>query len=447
MSELVKKINYFLTSQLWSIDTSALNRTRSFFINLVRLIYVTVREFMKNELTLRAMSLVYTTLLSLVPLLAFSISLLKAFGVVDNKLEPFLISFLHPLGPKGAEISSTILEFIGRINFGVLGVIGLLLLIYTSVSVINKIEDSLNIIWKVKKGRSLARRFSDYITILLVGPVLMVVAIGSMATLESNTIVNSILSIEPVGTIVLIIGQILPFIVVLLVFSFIYVLIPNTKVNIKSALFGGAIAGIAWHVTSWGFTLSVASSTKYAAIYSSLALLIIFMIWLYLNWLILLAGAQIAFCYQNLKFLTVKKEVFNLSTKLREKLSLVVMFLIANSFYHNKERWTLHSLTEHLKLPQDPVEDAVKELEDSKLIIETGDETPYLVPSMSLEKIKLKDILSSTRTCNQTSELENKYLSIPEVDLVSTEVERAIDQALGEKSLRDLVSKDSPQYD
>ena len=447
MSELVKKINYFLTSQLWSIDTGALNRPRSFFVNLIRLIYVTIREFIENELTLRAMSLVYTTLLSLVPLLAFSISLLKAFGVVDNQLEPFLISFLEPLGPKGVEVSNKILEFIGRINFGVLGVIGLALLIYTSVSVIKKIEDSLNIIWKVKRGRSLARRFSDYITTLLVGPVLMVGAIGVMATLESNTVVGKILAIEPLGTIVLIVGQILPFLFVLLVFSFIYILIPNTKVNIKSALFGGAVAAVAWHVTSWGFTISVASSTKYAAIYSSLALLIIFMIWLYLNWLILLAGAQIAFCYQNLKFLTVKKEVFNLSTKLREKLSLIVMFLIGDSFYHNKERWTLHSLTEHLKLPQDPVEDAVKELEESKLIIETGDDPPYLVPSMSLEKIKLKDILSSTRAGYQTDELESKYLSIPEVDSVSSEVERAIDQALGGKSLRDMVSKDSPQND
>lgn len=447
MSELVKKINYFFTNQLWSIDTSALNRTRSFFVNLIRLLYVTVREFMENELTLRAMSLVYTTLLSLVPLLAFCISLLKAFGVVDNKLEPFLLSFLEPLGPKGVEVSNQILEFIGRINFGVLGFIGLLLLIYTSVSVINKIEDSLNIIWKVKKGRGLARRFSDYLTILLVGPVLMVAALGVMATLESNTVVTKILSIEPLGTIVLFAWQLIPYLFVVLVFSFIYILIPNTKVNVKSALLGGAIAGLVWHIASWGFTISVASSTKYAAIYSSLALLIIFMIWLYLNWLILLAGAQIAFCYQNLKFLTVKKEVFNLSTKLKEKLSLVVMFLIGHSFYHGEERWTLHSLTEHLKLPQDPVEEAVKELEENKLIIETGDETPYLIPSRSLENIKLKDILCSTRSGYHTDELENKYLSIPEVDSVSTEVEKAIDHALGEKSLRDLVSKNSSQLE
>ena len=441
MSEYIRKITYFLTDQIWSIDTSALNRGRSFLINTLRFIYITVREFRENELTLRSMSLVYTTLLSIVPLLAFSISILKAFGVVDNQLEPLLVNFLEPLGEKGVEVTNQILGFINRINFGVLGVVGLLLLIYTSVSVINKIEDSLNIIWRVKKGRSLARRFSDYITILLIGPVLMVVALGIMATLESNTIVNKVLAIEPLGTIVILAGQIVPFIVVLLVFSFIYVLIPNTKVNFKSALVGGALAGIGWRVTGWVFTMSVASSTKYAAIYSSLAILIIFMIWLYLNWLILLIGAQIAYCYQNLKFLTVKKEVFNLSTKLKEKLTLVIMYLIGYNFYHDKERWTLYTLIEHLKLPQEPVDAAVRELMDSKLLIETGEEPPELIPAMALENIKLTDILSSTREGYHTSELEHKYLSLPEVDSVSSEVEHAIDEALGKKSLRDLVLK------
>lgn len=447
MLELIKKINYFLTEQIWSIDTSVLTRSRSFFINTIRLIYVTVREFQENELTLRSMSLVYTTLLSIVPLLAFSISLLKAFGVVDNNLTPFLHQFLAPLGDKGQEITTQILGFIDRINFGVLGFIGLLLLIYTSVSVINKIEDSLNIIWKVKRGRSLARRFSDYISLLLIGPVLMVVALGLLATLQSNTIVNKILTIEPVGTIVLYVGQILPTIVVLLVFSFIYILIPNTKVKISSALVGGALAGIAWRITSWVFTISIASSTKYAAIYSSLAILIIFMIWLYLNWLILLVGAQIAYCFQNLKFLTVKKEVFNLSTKLKEKLTLVVMYLIGYNFYHEKGRWNLLTLTDHLRLPQEPVADAVKELQDSNLIIETADDPPDLVPSMALENIKLSDILHSTRDGYHTSELENKYLSLPEVDTITEEVESAIDKALGEKSLRDMVVEGSSQAD
>ena len=445
MSEFVKKINYFFTRQLWRIDTDSLDAGKSMLVNFVRLIYITLREYTQNELALRAMSLVYTTLLSIVPLLAFCISILKAFGVVDNQLEPFLANFLEPLGEKGVEISNKILEFIGKINFGVLGVAGLIMLIYTSVSVIKKIEDSLNVIWKVQKGRSFARRFSDYITTLLLGPVLMFAALGLSATLSSNTVVSKLLAIEPVGTIVFIIGKIIPFVIVFLVFTFIYVIIPNTKVNFKAAAIGGAIAAVAWHITSWIFTFSVASSTKYAAIYSSLAVLIIFMIWLYLNWLIMLVGAQITFCVQNLKFLTVKKEVFNLSTKLREKLSLMIMYLIGYNFYNDLHRWTLHSMTDFLRLPQEPVEEAVSELENHKLLIETGDEPPFLVPSRALDKITLKEILDATRTNYETDMIEKKYFSMPEVDTITSSVDNAITDALGQMSLKDIIQNTDKQ--
>ncbi len=207
MPELVKKINYFFSRQLWRIDTGSLNKRDSIFINLIRLAYVTLREYRENELALRAMSLVYTTLLSLVPLLAFIISILKAFGVVDNQLEPFLLNFLEPLGEKGIEVTHRITEFIGKINFGVLGVAGLVMLIYTAVSVITKIEDSMNIIWKIRKGRSIARRLSDYITTLIVGPVLLFAAFGITATLSSNTVVSKILDIEPLGTIFFTFGK------------------------------------------------------------------------------------------------------------------------------------------------------------------------------------------------------------------------------------------------
>lgn len=439
MSELVRKINYFFSRQLWRIDTDSLNKRNSIFVNLIRLAYVTIREYRENELALRAMSLVYTTLLSLVPLLAFTISILKAFGVVDNQLEPFLLNFFEPLGEKGIEVTHRIMEFIGKINFGVLGVAGLVMLIYTAISVITKIEDSMNIIWKIQKGRSLARRLSDYITTLIVGPVLLFAAFGITATLSSNTIVSKLLDVEPLGAIFFTFGKAVPFIFVLIVFTIIYMIIPNTKVQIKSALVGGVSAGIAWHATSWVFHVAVASSTKYAAIYSGLAVLIIFMIWLYLNWLIVLIGAQITFCYQNLRFLTLKKEVFNLSTKLREKLSLIIMYLIGYNFYYDLNRWTTDSLTERLRLPHEPVEDAVNDLTQNKLIVETGDNPPCFVPSRALEKITLKEIVDATRTNYETDLVEKKYLSMPEVDLVTGRVENAINEALGETSLKDLV--------
>jgi len=439
MAELIKKVNDFLTKDLWHLDTVPLNRFRTWLVYLVKLIYATVREFTDNELTLRAMSLVYTTLLSIVPLLAFSVSILKAFGVVDNQVEPLLANFLEPLGEKGTEITGQIIGFINNINFGVLGIMGLLMLIYTSISLIMKIEDSLNHIWKVKKGRSLVRRFSDYISILLIGPVFMLAAIGLTASFESNAIVQRVLSMEPLGTLLLFAGKLIPYLFVFLVFTFIYIIIPNTKVKFKSALIGGAIAGIAWQTTGWVFAFSVAKSTRYAAIYSSLAMLILFMIWLYVNWLIMLIGAQIAYCHQNLKSLDLGKRIFQLSSKLKEKLSFMVMYLIGYNFYHNKEKWTNDTLTQHLGLPQVSIESTIKELEEKNLILEVGEDPVFYLPAKDIEAITLTEILDAARVNKETTFLENRYLSKPEVDHLIENIDEAIHGTLGKLTLRDLI--------
>ncbi len=443
MSELIRKINFFFSRQLWRIDTKTLDRPRSILVNVTRLAYITLREYRHNELALRAMSLVYTTLLSLIPLLAFSISILKAFGVVDTQLEPLLLNFLTPLGDKGPEITGRIMEFIGKINFGVLGAAGLVMLIYTSISVIQKIEDSLNVIWKITKGRSFARRFSDYVAALLIGPVLLFASFGLTATLSSNTLVAKLADIEPFGTILIASGKVIPFTFVILVFTFIYYVIPNTKVRFGSALVGGILAGIAWHITGWIFTLAVAGSTNYAAIYSSLAVLVIFMIWLYINWLIVLVGAEIAFCHQNLKFLTLRKEVFHLSSKLMEKLSVIIMYMVGYNFYNELKGWTLSSLTAEIGLPREPVMETVMELKHRNLLVETLDNPPMLVPTRSLEKITIREIVEAVRTNEETGVIEKKYLSVPAVDDVTARMENAMNEALGSITLKDLVTKDN----
>ena len=439
MAELIKKVHDFLRRDLWHLDTEHLNRFRTWLVYLLKLIYATIKGFTENELTLRAMSLVYTTLLSIVPLLAFSVSILKAFGVVENQLEPFLNNFLEPLGEKGTDITSQILEFINKINFGVLGVVGLLLLIYTSVSLIMKIEDSLNHIWDIKRGRSIIRRLSDYITILLIGPVLMFSAIGLTASFESNAIVQKVLSIEPLGMLVLLGAKLIPYIFVFLVFTFIYMVIPNTKVKFKSAFIAGAIAGIAWQTTGWVFAISVAKSTKYAAIYSSLAVLILFMIWLYVNWLILLIGAQIAYCHQNLDTLDLGRTIFKLSSKVKEKLVFVIMYLIGYNFYHDLDKWTFDDLVKELGLPQESVDRALSELQDKKLILETGEDPSYYLPAKDLEVITLNEIINAARTNKETMLLESRYLSNPQIDKITGDVDNAIHDALGQKTLKDIV--------
>ena len=441
MAELIKKVSNFLTKDIWHLDTSGLNRTRAGLVYIVKLIYATVKGYTENELGLRSMGLVYSTLLSIVPLLAFSASILKAFGVVENRMEPFLDNFLEPLGDKGPEITSQIIGFIDNINFGVLGVVGLLLLIYTSVSLIMKIEDSINHIWNVRRGRGIFRRFSDYITILLLGPVLIFSAIALTTSFESNAVVQKVLDIEPLGTLVLFAAKFTPYLLVFLVFTFIYVILPNTKVSVKSAFVSGVVSAIAWQTTSWVFAFTVAKSTKYASIYSSLAVLILFMLWVYINWLIFLIGAQLTYCHQNLNTLDLGRTIFRLSSKVKEKLAFMVMYLIADNFYHGKEQWTYNALVKHLELPQESIEDTIKELEDKKLILEVDEDPPYYLPAKDLESIKLTEILEAARINNETDILESRHLSNPEVDQITDKIEDTIHDSLGELTLRDLIIK------
>ena len=446
---MLKKLSDFFAREVWEIDTDSLGKCKSFLIKSLRLSYVVLREFTEGNLTLRAMSLVYTTLLSIVPLIAISFSVLKAFGVHNQVVEPFLLKFLAPLGPKGEEITFKIIGFVQNIKVGVLGSFGLAFLFYTVISVIQKIEKSFNSIWRIKKSRSFSRRFSDYISIVLVGPVLIFSAIALTATLTHTAIVKKLISIEPFGTFFYFIVEISPYILVSAAFTFLYIFLPNTKVKFGSALVGGIFAGVLWETTGWAFASFIVSSTKYAAIYSGFAILVMFMIWLYLSWLILLVGAQISYYHQYPQFLTTKKDVFSLSSRLREKLVFLIMFHIGYNFYHNKLPWTVNSIVDNLRLPIEPVQDVISLLEKSKLVLETHDEPPAYLPARDIETITLKELLNCVRLAEKGVYLiEHGEHSVQEVEEVLKRVDNAIEDTLGDETVKSLVlsGKESPLY-
>jgi len=435
-----KKITGFFTRKVWEIDTGPLGKFKTFIIKSIRLLYVAIREFTEGQLTLRAMSLVYTTLLSIVPVLAISFSVLKAFGVHNEVVEPFLQQFLAPLGERGREITTNIIGFVENMKVGVLGSLGLGLLIYTVISVIQKVEKAFNSIWRIKKTRSLARRFSDYISILMIGPVLLFSAIGLKASFMSHTIVQKVVSIEPFGTLVYFIAEKTPFIIVCAAFTFLYIFIPNTKVRFISALVGGILAGIVWQTAGWAFALFIVKSTKYAAIYSGFAILLMFMIWLYVNWLILLVGAQISFYHQYPYFLNAKNESFRLSHRLMEKLAFLIMYFIGYNYCHDKKPWTLDSLVSRLKLPVEPVDDVLVLLEKNSLLVETGDDPPAYLPAKDLETITLKKLIRAVRVGDEgTIAIEKKVFTVPEVEGILHILDSSISDALGDKTLKDMV--------
>lgn len=443
--ESFQKIASFFDSYIWEADPERMGWPRAFLLRALRVIYGSYKEFKANELELRAMGLVYSTLLAIVPLLALSFSVLKAFGV-HNQLRDALESFFMPLGDKAPEITSKILEFVDNIRVGVLSAVGLGLLVYTVILLIQKIEGSVNYIWKVEKPRSIARRFSDYMSVLLTGPVLIFSALGLKALFLSHSFIQRLLSIEVFGLLFYALGKTIPFVFICLSFTFVIIFIPNTKVKFRSALVGGIISGISWQFTGWVFSSFVVTSARYVAVYSSFAVLFLFILWLYLNWLIVLIGAQVAYCHQNIETFYVKKKVVEYGGRLKEKLCFLVMYLIGFHFHYTGKRLTATDIASHLGHPPTHVNKTLDLLEKEGLLLQTADDPPAYIPARDIDTIRLTDILDAARTPTPEEiivEKEGENLTM--VNELVERLEGALRSTLGKLSLKDFVTKtDSP---
>jgi len=266
--------------------------------SLYRATVIANARYRNDVLNLQAMSLTYSTLLSFVPFLAVMFSVLKAFGV-QNVLEPFLAQMLQPLGAEASAVTNKIINFVENIRIGILGAVGLALLFYTVVTLVAKIEDALNQIWRSPRSRSWGQRTTAYLSVVLVGPVMVFTALALTASAQSYWLVARLFKIGFVSYVFTLTTSIMPFVLLCATFTFLYKFIPYTQVRLRSALVGGAAAGILWQLVGMGFAAFVANSAQYAAIYSSFAIMIVFLIWLYVGWLIFLVGAEVAYFHQH----------------------------------------------------------------------------------------------------------------------------------------------------
>lgn len=394
---------------------------------------------MQGQLTLRAMSLVYTTLLSMVPLLALSFSVLKAFGI-HNQLEPMLLNFLEPFGEKGTELAMQIVQFVENIGVGVLGSLGLLLLIYTVISLIQKVESALNFIWHVTSLRNLSQRLSGYLSVVMVGPLLIVTALGITGSVMNTSLVQQIVTIEPFGYLVIGLSKLIPYILVIGAFTATYLLIPNTNVKIKSALLGGLFAGVMWESVGWGFASFIVGSTKYAAIYSGFAIIILFLIWLYLNWLVLLLGASIAFYHQNPAYQISGAIRQSLGSHTREALALEIMRLVGDAYQEGNKHWTAENLVDQVSLPMEIVNEILGKLLKHGLLTHAGEETYYFVPGRDLRSITIKEVLDVIKG-EQVGNSEKGYFAHNSIITLLNELDTITDEYLANKTIYDLISE------
>ena len=387
-----------------------------------------IRDWLRGEINIRAMSLAYTTLLSLVPLLVFSFSILKGIGARGD-LRFLLHEFFRPMGAAAEQLTESVMQFVANMRGDLLGSIGLAFLVYTVITTIQKVEASFNFVWRVERPRSFGQRFTEYLSVMILGPILLAVAIGLLSTAEHSPFAKWLNADA--------LAKLVPYAIVTLVFTFMYSFIPNTRVQFRAALIGGVAAGVIWALVGKAFTTVIFYSSQMVAVYTGFAIVLTTLIWVYLSWLILLIGAQLAFYLQFPQYLRHGQESIDLTGSDREKVGLSVMYLIARDYEAGKIYWTAARLAAELDIPGIALAPVLACLERDRLVVTTENE--QYVPGRDPQEILLFYILDAVRTL-QSGRLALVLHPIPAAAHVMTQVETAMRERLGTQSLKGLIA-------
>jgi membrane protein len=435
IADTLSRIRRYLDRDLWIVDPASYGSARRLTVRLLRAVVVVVRAPTERQINLEATALVYRTLLSIVPLLAVAFSVLKGFGA-QYRIEPILARLLAPLGAGGAEIATRIVDFVSNLSVSVLGAVGLIGLFYTVVGVIDKVEDALNRIWQVRRSRGLVRKLSDYLSILLVGPVLVFAAFGLLASARSDQLVERVLAMTPLRPEVLaVLWHAAPFVLLMAAFTLLYRFLPYTRVTPTSALAGGVTAAILWELAGLAFATFVATSASYKAIYSSFAVLIVFLLWLQLAWLIVLVGGQVAYVWQHpTSYVALRARS---SASLRERVGLAALAEIARRHLTGEPPLTADALARTVLAPLTIVDELVEDF-IARGVLARAVEPDALVPARPPEQVTVAEVLAIVHEPGREASLEVDVA--PSVVSVLHRRDDAVENALAGLTLASLAA-------
>lgn len=366
----------FIKADIWRIRGRDLPRPKFWLLRLLRVVILAFRGFSTDKCSLRASALTFHTILGIVPAVAIAFGVAKGFGL-EKILEERLTRALQ--GQE--EVASRIIEFsrslLENARGGLIAGVGIGLVFWVVIKVLGQIEKSFNDIWGIKESRSIGRKFTDYVSIMLICPILVIVS-GSatvVAASKIETIVRSVPFLQFLGPVVFTLLKLLPYGVGWGLFAFIYAFMPNTKVNLKSALLGGVVAGTLYQVVQWVYISSQIGVSKYGAIYGSFAALPLFLIWLQLSWLVVLFGAELSFAHQNVDTYEFEPDCLRASRNFKTLLALVVTRMLAVNFADGKPPTNAAEISHELGAPARLTNDVLYELVDAGILSETKGES------------------------------------------------------------------------
>ena len=342
MKKKITDIWKFLTYDIWRITEDEVTRTKFSLYNIIKTVYLCINRFTKDRMANKASALTYSTLLAIVPILAILFAVARGFGF-DNLMEH---QFRNGFGGN-TETTEAILSFVNsylsQTKGGIFIGVGLVMLLWTVINLVSNIEITFNRIWEVKKARSMYRKITDYFSMFLLMPILIVVSGG--LSLFMSTILKQMDDFVLLAPVMKFMIRLIPFVLTWLMFTGLYIFMPNTKVKFKHALIAGILAGSAYQAFQFLYINSQLWVSKYNAIYGSFAALPLFLLWLQISWTICLFGAELTYAGQNIRSFSFDQDTRNISRRYRDFISILIMSLIAKRFEKNEPPYTAEEIS------------------------------------------------------------------------------------------------------
>jgi membrane protein len=398
MAWLSKLIN-FVAVDIWRIQLKSYSRTKAFLIKQLRVIVLAVRGFGEDKCKFRASALTFFSLLSIVPVIAMMFGIAKGFGL-EARVEAEILKRLEgqeEIATKVIEFANSLLE---NAKGGFIAGVGVIFLLWAVIKLLGNIEKSFNEIWGVKRPRSMGRKFSDYVSVVLLCPILLVVA-GS-ATVVISSQVRLLLAKVPffssLGPLVALLLRMLPYCTIWLMFTFVFIFMPNTKVRFRSGLLAGIVGGTIFQIVQWAYINFQIGVAKYGAIYGSFAALPLFLLWLQISWLVVLFGAELSFAHQNVETYEFEQDCLSVSHSYKRLLSLLVTHHLVQNFCNGEKPSGASRISQKLEIPIRLVRQILYELAESGVVSEVktdGDKEAAYQPGRGVETLTVKYVIDA----------------------------------------------------
>lgn len=400
----------FLEEDIWSFDATTLPRIRCFFYRMVKFCVIVLRGFIHDKCALQASALTYSTLMSVVPVLALSFSVAKGFRAQDMLIKS-LHSGLEGMPEQLNQFVMEIFKLVDQTSFVTLGAVGFVLLFWTVISVLGKVEYTFNDVWGVSQPRSIMRKFTDYISVLVFGPVMIIFSSWINISLSSSWVVRFLEQhLGPFYFLVSIGLTVVGWLGILFAFSFLYSFIPNTRVKFSAAVIGGFCAGVSWLLWQWACVRFQVGVSGYNAIYGAFATLPIALFWIYTNWMIILFGVEICFACQHLDTYVLESRIAQIPFAARRKLAQIVVQAICLAFERGEDFWDAQAFQRRSRVPVRLLGELLDLLEAHHLVAALPENRGY-VPARNPRLISPADIdfaLAGEENCPLLPMLQKK---------------------------------------